>query len=273
MPSKPSQILISPASPNLDAEYHLIFYITGNPGLISYYDSFLRTLHQLLTEAPTSQTDTFHIFGQSLLGFEDDDVPVKSTRLPYTLEDQIVSRLQLLHDQRIPSGPRQGQEYDSIIIIGHSVGTYILMELLQRLRESSSSLKVKGGVLLMPTVMGLAESASGVMATPLLKLPGITWGVGLFAKALTLLVPAPALRRLVGLVMGMPEDAAAVTTRFLKSKLGVWQALHMAKDELETITIDKWDEEIWGIEQDDSTSTFKTPRLFFFFAEEVYLCY
>jgi hypothetical protein len=43
----------------------------------------------------------------------------------------------------------------------------------------------------------------------------------------------------------------------------------MAKDELESITEDKWDEDIWGIEHADSESESDIPKLVFYFAEQV----
>lgn len=43
----------------------------------------------------------------------------------------------------------------------------------------------------------------------------------------------------------------------------------MAKDELESITEDKWDEDIWGIEHADSDGSAAIPKLVFYFAEHV----
>lgn len=68
----------------------------------------------------------------------------------------------------------------------------------------------------------------------------------------------------------MPSDAAEVTTRFLTSKMGIWQALHMAKDEMETITEDKWDKDIWGIEHEDPGQKKHIPTLIFYFGENDY---
>jgi len=46
---------------------------------------------------------------------------------------------------------------------------------------------------------------------------------------------------------------------------------NMAHDEMNTITVDKWDDEIWGVEQEaeDSESKTSPPKLFFYFAETV----
>jgi hypothetical protein len=218
-----SRISFSPSHENPAASYHLIFLVTGNPGLISYYDTFLRTLHELLSEKK-SETGVFHIFGQSLAGFEDNDSPSKTTGLPHSLEEQIESRLQCLEDQCIPSGPRQGQVYDSIILVGHSVGGYIILEMLQRLRKSSRC-NVKAGILLFPTVTHIAKSPNGAKFSALFRIWGFPRGASLAAKALLWPVPDPALRWLVHVVVGMPQDATEVTMRFLRSRMGIWQAL------------------------------------------------
>jgi pimeloyl-ACP methyl ester carboxylesterase len=221
-----SRISLSPTYDDPSASHHLIFFITGNPGLISYYDTFLGYLHQLLSEQSNlSKSNVFHIYGESLAGFGDTDTPSKTTGHPYTLEDQIQTRLQCLKDQRIPSGSRQGQQYDSIILMGHSVGTYILLEVLQRLRKSASTLNVTAGILLMPTVIGLAESASGVKAKPLFRIPSFPRGASQVANALLWPIPKSGVKWLVGLLLGMPDASAEVTARFLKSNMGIWQAL------------------------------------------------
>ena len=217
---------MSPCYDNPSATHHLIFFITGNPGLINYYDAFLGTLHQLLTEdSELSKRNVFHIYGESLAGFGDNDAPSKTTGQPYTLEDQIETRLQLLNDQRIPSGSRRGKQYDSIILMGHSVGTYILLEVLTRLQKAAPLLNVIAGILLMPTVIGLAESASGVKAKPLFQIPGFPRGASQLVNALLWPLPRSGVKWLVGLVLGMPDAGAAVTARFLKSNMGIWQAL------------------------------------------------
>lgn len=51
---------------------------------------------------------------------------------------------------------------------------------------------------------------------------------------------------LVHLITRMPDEGAKITASFLKSKYGVQQALHMAKDELSQLTHDRWSDEFWG---------------------------
>jgi hypothetical protein len=44
---------------------------------------------------------------------------------------------------------------------------------------------------------------------------------------------------------------------------------HLAKDEMNNITEDKWDEDIWGIEHADASSVVEIPKLFFYFGADV----
>ncbi|KAK2630253.1 hypothetical protein QTJ16_001073 [Diplocarpon rosae] len=257
-----SQISIHPKSTSSSVSHHLIYYITGNPGLIGYYNTFLQSLHPLL--GASDPQVIYHIHGQSLAGFVD---LLSSTRTtPYSLEEQIVFSLSTLQSQRIPSGPQEGQHYQSVILIGHSVGSYILLELIKRLGKSSP-VKIKAGILLFPTITHIAKSPSGARLSTLFRIPNFPRKAGTVAKALVLLTPTNALRWLVGLVTRMPREAAEVTTSFLRSRMGVWQALHMAKDEMDIITEDRWDDNIWGAEHEDLDTKSETPKLIFYFGQ------
>jgi hypothetical protein len=219
----PTIISFHPFSENALASHYLVYFITGNPGLIAYYNTFLSTLHDLLSSPPNTSSNVFHIHGQCLAGFEDSSTP--PTKMPYSLEDQISLSLTSLQGLRVPSGPQKSQPYTSIILIGHSVGSYILLEIINRFRKSSSPLTIRAGILLFPTVTHIAQSPSGVKISKLLQIPDFPRRASVLAKNLVLLVPTSVLKWLVGVVTRMPEDAAEVTTRFLKSQMGVWQAL------------------------------------------------
>lgn len=65
--------------------------------------------------------------------------------------------------------------------MGHSVGTYIAMEVIRRHRERSTSdhsntggFDIIGGVMLFPTVMDIASSPSGKKLT--VRLPPVSQG-------------------------------------------------------------------------------------------------
>lgn len=216
---------------NPSARHYLIFFITGNPGLISYYSTFLSTLHHLLESRPDTQTNVFHIFGRSFDGFEDSltssGEPKKSQ--PYDLSEQIDLTFDaLLGAQTITSGSRKGEKFDGIILAGHSVGSFVLLELLQKARTSTIAAplpKIAAGFLLFPTVTHIAKSPSGVKLTSLLRIPDFVVRASSLVKGLMWALPWGFVKVLVGIVARMPNDAATVTTGFLKSKNGVWQAL------------------------------------------------
>ncbi|KAI9646049.1 hypothetical protein NHQ30_005487 [Ciborinia camelliae] len=223
----PHQISYRPISDSPDAKYHLIFFITGNPGLIGYYATFLSTLNNLLSSSSTKDSNTFHVFGQSLAGFETDDFPSDSSnQSPYSLEQQV----DLVHDcllEQIKGSP--STPYKNIILIGHSVGSYILLETLSKLIAPSTvspTSAVLSGILLFPTVTHISHSPSGTKLTPLMSIPNFPVLASSTAKMLLYCAPNVVLDFLVKKITGMPEEAAKVTTSFLRSKNGIWQALY-----------------------------------------------
>ncbi|KAL2861117.1 bifunctional triacylglycerol lipase/ester hydrolase [Aspergillus lucknowensis] len=284
-----------------------IYFITGNPGLISYYHSFLSHLSQKLASNPNTTPETekpssIHIFGHSLAGFELEQSPKPKGRDGdhyYSLEEQIC----FVQDRLRAHTSALGREYadadasstsgpsrPKVILIGHSVGTYMAMEILRRHREELAPIKAQdpsrsengfadgdrhddeagsqtfdiiGGIMLFPTVMDIAQSPSGQKLTFLLRIiPQLALVVSVLARILTSLLSTPILRTLVRFVMSSPPpEAVDATVSFLRSRRGVRQALHMAADEMRTITTDKWSDDVWGV------SRVKEPltRMFFYF--------
>lgn len=173
----------------------VIFFVSGNPGLIAYYHPFLSLLAQHLGQ-DTAKTP-YQVYGCSLGGFEVDDSDEqeaprsastaescqpadlngsgRESRL-YDLEDQIrfvQGKLSALVDGNASAG-QEPKTSRKVILVGHSVGAYIAMEVLRRHRENQSSqrpdqpskigsaeLDIIGGVMLFPTVVDIALSPSG----------------------------------------------------------------------------------------------------------------
>ncbi len=103
-----------------------------------------------------------------------------------------------------------------------------------------------GGILLFPTIADIAKSPLGRVAKYVLRLLGFALVMGALARGLTSVLPRKALLKLVKTITKFPDYAAATTTSFVKSPIGVRQALHLAKDEMQTITRPKWENEVWG---------------------------
>lgn len=148
----------------------LVFQITGNPGLIEYYRTFLTLcFDNLRTKYPDRR---IKVTGTSLRGFgvqhherhqslSHDNNPDG----PYDLEQQIEHIGQML-ERAIESQTRPNAT-TKVVLMGHSVGSYILLEVLRRRKQSpstqqlSNDAKVIGGICLFPTVTHIAKSPSG----------------------------------------------------------------------------------------------------------------
>lgn len=137
-----------------------IYFISGNPGLIGYYHPFLSLLAKYLT-IETS----FHIYGCSLGGFEIG----KDSPKDLDLEDQIrfaQGNLHTLMNEKINAtrdDHSNGTAREQVILIGHSVGAYMAMEILNRHRDQQFD--IIGGIMLFPTVKDIADSPSGQKLT------------------------------------------------------------------------------------------------------------
>ncbi|GFN20777.1 hypothetical protein AtubIFM55763_002700 [Aspergillus tubingensis] len=269
----------------------IVYFISGNPGLISYYYPFFTFLSDKLQSLSSSSSEEkkdhhqFYIHGHSLAGFEVQPQSPLPTHY-HNVEDQIQfiqHKLDSFVQATTTTQPSTARR-PRVIIMGHSVGTYIAMEVIRRHRErqtsahSNSSITdfdIIGGVMLFPTVMDIASSPSGKKLTTLLSLiPHLALIVSIFARILTTFLPDFALRALIKLFMADPPSQAVDTTcAFLKSKRGVRQALHMAADEMRTITTDKWSDDVWGIASSSSSSSsggnaddkLTASRMFFYF--------
>jgi pimeloyl-ACP methyl ester carboxylesterase len=177
-----------------------VFFISGNPGLIGYYHPFLSLLGQYLAK-PQDQSSTegslkktnpsIQIYGCSLGGFEVDcenaspsTTTGKTSRdrrsKLYDLEDQIDfvhDKLNTIMSQNASSSIKKSgpSAKRKVILMGHSVGAYIAMEVLRRHREANPESEsdneytidfdIIGGVMLFPTVKDIAHSPSGQKLT------------------------------------------------------------------------------------------------------------
>ena len=155
---------------------YIVFFITGNPGLIEYYRTFLTHIYGSLTSSSftSPESTAFHVYGRSLSGFEASFASrtAKSDHeghLPFSLQEQIFKVQDELENLVREVKRLQGTQDVQVILMGHSVGSYILLEVTRRLREKAKkekdAVRVVGGVCLFPTVTHIAKSDSGKKAT------------------------------------------------------------------------------------------------------------
>lgn len=166
----------------------------------------------------------------------------------------------------------EGREKWKVILIGHSVGAYIALEVLRLHRQKfhqtgdvehwnagwywtggdGDGFDITACILLTPTIFDIAISDNGRAVTPLLRyIPGLPLVVSLAVRGVTMLLPEAWLEMLVKIVMGRgaTDEAVGTTVSFLKSGNGVRECLGMAKDEMSEIKEDRWGEEVWGVVQ------------------------
>lgn len=188
----------------------LVYFIPGNPGMISYYHLFLSLLldnlgrvqqgnEQEQLQSPSSETDIglahtrhrpvlYTVYGASLggMGVQSEDESYKTdnrhnnsgdddndgTKI-WTLAEQIQRADARLKTVALANGCNEA------VVIGHSLGAYMAMELLKRDRQKKQELEkgegdhpsgkngnrarvaITGGILLFPAVMELRGSPSG----------------------------------------------------------------------------------------------------------------
>ncbi|UKZ58216.1 hypothetical protein TrVGV298_012083 [Trichoderma virens] len=244
----------------------LIYFICGNPGLVNYYAVFLDCLRGMLDAADEGSGGTaFDIYGRNLLGFSDDDhEPFSNTNEPWDLDGQIdgmyrdVAARSVIPDNAGAEGEdgQAARPYDFVILMGHSVGAYISVEIFHRHMQDPSQaphLNLRHGFLLFPTLTHIANSPSGRRLGLLRSIPSVEDNAHHLAKFILNCIPFACVLWIIKNIMGFTPQTAEVTARWLKSRDGVWQAIHLGLSELRTICEEKWEEELWEttIEDDD----------------------
>ncbi|KAK5662704.1 hypothetical protein OQA88_8620 [Cercophora sp. LCS_1] len=214
----------------------LIYVIPGNPGLISLYEPFAMALSGLIQKSPSLSGVSARICGESLIGFgtgaKDQATDLQQTIL--AVEADLLSFAESRHPTRV-------------VLVGHSVGSYILMEILRRHTEGfSPGIDIVGGIMLFPTLTHIGKSPAGWVLSPFLQLTFFASFISTLAYLLFFLVPLRLLY-LLALYMGrLPPPAAETVACFLKSKRDIRQTLWLARDEMMTIQDDKWGKGVWG---------------------------
>ena len=268
MESKADSITLHPWRGNSvspEVKHYHIYFITGNPGVISLYAPFFSRLEFLLNKSGHTR---YHIYGSSLPGFELQSAD-REAKLPASLEQQII-HTEILINKMISSQFKDDKKAPKVILMGHSIGCYILLEIFRRRNENISHLKnidLRGGILLFPTITHIGQSRNGKIASSLFQIPYFVDIAPTLVKILFCLVPVKLLCLLIQIFAWMPPVGALACAKFIRSPLGVYQALYMAKDEMETVNEDRWGADIWGSRHSDNKTA--VLPLIMYFGEQV----
>jgi pimeloyl-ACP methyl ester carboxylesterase len=233
----PTDTLFFPARLNASTA-PLLLFLPGNPGLINYYLPFLRTLstlHPGLT-----------ILGASHAGFTPAPHRLNTAWAwkwgpgPWGLKQQVEMKKELLTHtlEELGGGKRK------VVLAAHSMGAWVAMEMVAGMR--GGEVDIRGGLMLFPTVMDIAESPQGRLMAPVLRsapmvkaAQAAAWGLGC--------LPVGVVEGVVRAVTGQPDEMAAVTRTLVTDPRIVGQALTLAAEEMEVIVEDRWEEEVWNV--------------------------
>ena len=153
----------SPSPPGL-----VVYFIPGNPCLMSYYKLFLSHLSSLLNSGLEGSEQQTIVGGYTLPGFQISNPTTIKGTLPAGLDDEILNAEDLLARAVARSGFRNGDggavRGPKVILVAHSVGAYMVLEILRRKAQhlnELADLDIIGAILLFPTVTEIAKSWHG----------------------------------------------------------------------------------------------------------------
>ncbi|XP_046374683.2 lipid droplet-associated hydrolase-like isoform X2 [Haliotis rufescens] len=135
----------------------LFLIIPGNPGIIEYYEEFMRTLYHL----SNCQTPVWGIAHAGHVSLHNRTSSLTDlVQMPpdeFSLQGQIRHKIAFVR-QNVP-------EHVKIVMIGHSIGCYIGLKMMDSLQDHH----VLRCFMLFPTIERMAVSPRGLYATPFLR--------------------------------------------------------------------------------------------------------
>lgn len=154
----------SASTPQNDESRYLIYFVPGNPCVISFYRPFLNELFKLLS-AKDGPCANVALGASSLPGYE--TYPTGIEYSPSGLKQQIenVEKL-IIQCIRRYSNTSDGSKAGKlkVVLVAHSMGAYMILEALRRRAEALNDLvdvHFAGAVLLFPAVTEIAQSWHG----------------------------------------------------------------------------------------------------------------
>ncbi|XP_072314263.1 lipid droplet-associated hydrolase [Eucyclogobius newberryi] len=228
----------------------LILVIPGNPGVVGFYATFMQTLHRAFGRR-------FPVWAVSHAGHcepPDQMDLVEDTSLAeesdvFGINGQIQHKLTFLR-RHVPRETR-------LVLIGHSIGCYIILDMMKRDPE----LKVLKAVMLFPTIERMARTPQGRAVTPVLCHLRYVAYLPVFLLSL---LPESLKRALVGLALGgiRSLDRAVIrpTVGLLSGDCAAY-ALYMGGQEMKQV-----------LERDNATIKKHLDKLIFYYGATDHWC-
>nr|XP_055028316.1 lipid droplet-associated hydrolase isoform X3 [Misgurnus anguillicaudatus] len=228
----------------------LILIIPGNPGVVGFYKTYMWTLYQtFLRRYPVwavshaghcMPPDTFDMI---------EDASVAEKEDVFGLDGQIEHKLTFLRKHV----PRE----TTLLLIGHSIGCYIILEMMKRDPE----LKVLKAVMLFPTIERMACSPQGKLMTPLLC--HLRYAVYLPIFLLSLLperLKAEIVRLAMGNLYSLDTSIVPATVSLINVDCAA-NAMYMGGQEMRLV-----------VKRDDSTIRQHLRKLIFYYGATDHWC-
>ncbi|GAA5843671.1 hypothetical protein JCM3766R1_007204 [Sporobolomyces carnicolor] len=211
--------------PSLSVKLVLVF-VPGNPGLVSYYDSFLSTLQASLPTEIKETTEMYAVghLGHSLKAERDGMVKGFKPSQQATLEEQVQSKVEFIDE----IAGKHGKDA-RIMVLGHSIGSWICLQMLKQRPNSISSAH-----LLFPTISSMSLTPNGRKLSPLFS----SWTLQplFFSTSFFSYLPTGIVSTLVSVLTGQSGPGSATTTSLVASPQTVVAAVTMAAKEMHDVS-------------------------------------
>ncbi|KAK0524988.1 hypothetical protein OC842_005653 [Tilletia horrida] len=227
----------------------VLMFICGNPGLASFYTKFLTTIHRHPKLKGRIEIIALSHRGHALVTpaavdgtTEQESADEARHGIRTSLYDQVRHKVDALDSVRKvyprahatakadgENGSTRSPKDVKIVLVGHSIGAYIALEMLRARRRD-----VDGVHLLFPTLSHIARTPNAQSLRLLLHPLTATLVLPLPLLLLSLL-PAILLIPLIRLFTMQPPSAAQSTAELLITRGAVINALAMARDEMRIV--------------------------------------
>ncbi|EPQ60467.1 hypothetical protein GLOTRDRAFT_135140 [Gloeophyllum trabeum ATCC 11539] len=205
--------------PEPGAQSTLILFIPGNPGHLAFYTPFLSTIYDKTAASSSSRLAILaHSYLGQTPGLADDNVFSHPERVCLTAQVQAV--IEVLDSLKSAYG-----DNTRIVMIGHSVGTWITLQALKARHDHIAEV-----FLLFPTIQHILQTPYGRRWSWLFRGP--------FPRILSTLSTTSRIwpTKMVSLILrDWPPAQLQVLLRWLRSPPSVFAVLTMAHDEMQTI--------------------------------------
>ncbi|KAG5855998.1 hypothetical protein ANANG_G00003060 [Anguilla anguilla] len=150
---------LHPASELHSTPRVVFLLIPGNPGVVGFYRTFLQTVHQAFGRRHPvwAVSHAGHCAPPGSMRMTTAGSPGMQIEDVFGLNGQVEHKLAFLREHV----PREAK----LVLIGHSIGCYIIIEMMKRDPE----LQVLKSVLLFPTIERMAVTPQGRVMTPVLR--------------------------------------------------------------------------------------------------------